>query len=362
MISSYRLGLAVVSCTLAASTALCVATVNPRPAGDATRAEDVSDLDHGLGSFRLTDQIGKTVSDADLADRAWIAAFIFTRCPSSCPRITAVMKGMQVDLADTGVELVSLTVDPDHDTPEVLASFAKKYGADPRRWRFLTGDKARIYDLILKGFLQSVSETPPGERGDDVEAVSHSDRLVLVGPGNMVLGAYRSSDPASVKRLEARARVVDRLARAGRTSWVLKLPTLNAALNGSSAVLLAVALVLIRSRKVKAHAICMIASVMVSGVFLGCYLAYHYHVGSVPFRGAGPIRVAYLAILLSHTVLAVAVVPLIAATLYFAARGRFASHARVARVTFPVWMYVSVTGVVVYWMLYQMPLSPGLSG
>ena len=106
----------------------------------------------------------------------------------------------------------------------------------------------------------------------------------------------------------------------------------------------------------------MTAAIAVSALFLGCYLVYHYHVGSVPFRGVGPIRVAYLSILLSHTVLAVAVVPMILLTVYRAVRGRFAEHARVARVTFPVWMYVSITGVVVYWMLYRMPASPASFG
>ena len=358
MIASYRLGLAIVAGTLAAASAFCVAVVDHRPVG-ATRGEDLADMKHQLGPFALTQSTGRPLTDADLADRAWVAAFIFTRCQSSCPKITKVMKRLQSDLAGTGVTLVSITVDPDYDTPDVLAMFARLEGADPSRWMFLTGDKARVHRLILEGFIQTVSETPLAERGGDVEDVSHSDRLTLVGPGNVVLGAYKSTEPDSVRRLVANARVADRMARASRTPWVLKLPGINATLNGSSAVLLILGWLAIRSRRIKLHVACMATALVVSGVFLGCYLVYHYFVGSVAFRGVGPIRVAYFSILLSHTVLAVAIVPLIVTTVVLALRGRFAAHARLARVTFPIWLYVSITGVVVYWMLYQMPLATG---
>src|SRR3954452_21137126 len=101
----------------------------------------------------------------------------------------------------------------------------------------------------------------------------------------------------------------------------------------------------------------MTACVCVSALFLTCYLVYHARVGSVPFRGVGPVRLAYFTILLSHTLLATfGVVPLVALTLTRALRRRFDLHARVARLTFPIWMYVSVTGVVIYFMLYQLPV------
>ncbi len=356
MIASYRLGLAIVAGTLAVASALCVGFVDARPSG-ATRGEDLSEVRHTLGKFTLTEQGGRPITDADLVGRPWIASFIFTRCPSSCPRITKVMKDLQGTLSETGVRLVSITVDPGYDDPNVLKAFATRYGADPTRWHFLTGDRTQVFRLILEGFLQSVSEVPAAERTGDIEAVSHSDRLVLVGPGNIVLGAYKSTEPDSVKRLVVRATHVDRMATAAKTPWVLKLPGINATLNGSSAVLLVFGWLAIRSRKVKSHIACMATALVVSGVFLACYLVYHYSVGSVAFRGVGPIRVVYLSILLSHTVLAVVIVPLIAATVFLALRGRYATHARVARVTFPIWLYVSITGVVVYWMLYQMPLA-----
>lgn len=356
MNASYRVGLVTVAGAVALATAVCLAFVDPRPSG-ATSGEDLSPLSRTVGEFSLTERSGRTVSNRDLADRAWVAAFIFTRCPTSCPLITKVMKDLQGELAGTGVTLVSVTVDPDHDKPDVLDVFAKRYGADPNRWLFLTGEKASLYRLLLEGFMQSVSVTPPEERKEDVEAISHSDRLVLVGPGNVLLGAYKSREPDSVKRLTERARLADRFARAN--PLVLKLPPVNATLNGSAAVLLVLGWILIRSRQIKAHAACMVAAIAVSALFLGCYLVYHYQAGSVPFRGVGPIRIAYLSILLSHTVLAVVIVPLIATSVYLAARGRFQAHARIARVTFPIWLYVSITGVVVYWMLYRMPLASG---
>lgn len=356
MIASYRLGLAIVSGTLGVAVALCLALVDTRRGG-ATRAEELADLAHSVGKFSLTERSGRAVTDSDLADKVWVADFIFSRCGSSCPRITKVMKDLQKDFLGSGVALVSITVDPDYDKPDVLAEFARRYDADDSRWLFLTGDKDRVYRLILDGFMQSVAETPEADRTSEIEAVSHSDRLVLVGPGNVVLGAYQSTSPESVNRLRARARSLDTHARASRTPWVLKLPAINATINGSSTILLILGWFAIRAKRVKVHVLCMVTALAVSALFLGCYLVYHYVVGSVAFRGSGPIRLAYFSILLSHTVLAVAIVPLIVASVFLAVKGRFHTHARVARVTFPMWLYVSITGVIVYFMLYQMPLT-----
>jgi protein SCO1/2/putative membrane protein len=99
-------------------------------------------------------------------------------------------------------------------------------------------------------------------------------------------------------------------------------------------------------------------AVVTSAVFLGCYLVYHYHARSVPFQGQGPVRLVYFTVLLSHTILAtLGVVPLVCLTLLRAIRGDYARHASIAAMTFPIWLYVSVTGVVIYLMLYQMPLA-----
>lgn len=133
---------------------------------------------------------------------------------------------------------------------------------------------------------------------------------------------------------------------------VSQLPTLNAALNGLSAVFLCAGYLFIRAGNREAHRRCMLAAFACSILFLVSYLIYHFHVGSVGFKGQGWIRPVYFTILISHTILATAVVPLALITLIRALRQRFDAHRRIARWTFPIWAYVSVTGVVIYLMLY----------
>lgn len=130
-------------------------------------------------------------------------------------------------------------------------------------------------------------------------------------------------------------------------------PALNASLNATTAVLLLTGWALIKTGRREAHRWTMVAAFLCSTAFLACYLWYHYHVGSVRFQKTGPIRTVYLSILLTHTILAVAVLPLILRALFLAVKGRYKEHRRAARWAFPVWLYVSVTGVTVYWMLYR---------
>lgn len=136
------------------------------------------------------------------------------------------------------------------------------------------------------------------------------------------------------------------------------LPAVNATLNGTSGVLLAAGFLFIRRRKVTAHKLCMGSAFVTSVLFLVSYLTYHYQVGSMPFGGRGWVRAAYFAILISHTTLAATIVPLALITLARALKGRFARHVRIARWTLPLWLYVSVTGVIVYWMLYRLYPAP----
>lgn len=132
------------------------------------------------------------------------------------------------------------------------------------------------------------------------------------------------------------------------------LPTLNAGLNATAAVLLAAGYGLVRNGRKRAHRNVMIAAFAVSCAFLVSYLIYHYSAGTVRFRGTGAVRTIYLSILATHTVLAVAVPPLAVMSLARGLGARYNAHRRIARWTLPVWLYVSVTGVVVYWMLYRM--------
>lgn len=135
---------------------------------------------------------------------------------------------------------------------------------------------------------------------------------------------------------------------------VTDLPGVNATLNSISALLLAIGYVLIRNGRVDQHRKCMLAAFGTSTLFLASYLVYHFNVGSVAFTGQGPIRIVYFTVLISHIVLAMLILPLALMTLLRALRERFEAHAAIARWTLPIWLYVSVTGVAVYWMLYRM--------
>ena len=141
---------------------------------------------------------------------------------------------------------------------------------------------------------------------------------------------------------------------------VASLPHFNALLNSASAILLIVGYYFIRQRNIAAHRRCMLAALCTSALFLVSYLVYHFEVGSVRFEGQGWVRTVYFAILISHTVLATAIVPLVVITVMRALRQRFDRHRAIARWTLPLWIYVSVTGVVVYWMLYQVSWGTGV--
>ena len=132
------------------------------------------------------------------------------------------------------------------------------------------------------------------------------------------------------------------------------LPAVNAGLNATSAVLLTLGFVFIKRGQRTAHRACMVAAFVTSTVFLACYLTYHFNVGRTTFKGPALARQIYLAILLTHTVLAVVIVPLILVTFRRALAGQFEAHKKIARWTWPLWMYVSVTGVVIYWLLYHL--------
>ena len=131
------------------------------------------------------------------------------------------------------------------------------------------------------------------------------------------------------------------------------LPLLNAILNSLSAVLLCSGYIAIRRRRESVHKTCMLTAFVTSTLFLVSYLTYHYHIGSKPFTGQGSIRLVYFTILISHTILAVVIVPLVLLTLTRAWKAQWTRHRRLARWTLPLWLYVSVTGVVIYLMLYQ---------
>jgi len=144
--------------------------------------------------FSLTDQNGQPVTNADLRGKIWIADFIFTRCKGPCPLMTARMLEMQRALVKTpDVKLVSVTVDPAYDSPEVLKAYAEANRADPERWRFLTGDKAVIEKVVTEGFMQHLAE----ENGEPV----HGTMFLVVDGNGMVRSARMLEDPELIPKV-----------------------------------------------------------------------------------------------------------------------------------------------------------------
>ena len=159
----YGVGLRIILATLVVSSAICSFGAGWGPSRPPRAAEDLGTASQPVGLFRLEERSGRAVTQDDLADRVAIASFIFTRCPLSCPRISSVMQGLQGRLAGSGVQLVSFSVDPEHDTPELLKAYADRFGASPDRWWFLTGPQPVIYGLIRDRFQLGVMEAPrPG--------------------------------------------------------------------------------------------------------------------------------------------------------------------------------------------------------
>ena len=322
-----------------------------------------------VSDFTFTERSGRSVTRSDLAGKVWIAAQTFNCCTMSCPQIRAALQQLQSNLRRTDVLLVSFSVDPQDDTPESLRVQADSLEADATRWLFLTGH-GNIGQSELDQFFETSFLTRP-VRNPDAEPglrVAHTSRLFLVNRAGHVIGAYSCVEEAvgadgrpggvfvineaELQRLTHDADAFD----AGPLRALVRLstiPTINAALNATSAILLMIGYLLIRRRSITAHAACMLAAVAVSTVFLGSYLYYHYYRGHTRFPDVA-VKPIYLAILASHVILAIVIVPLVIWTLYHAARGSFERHRRVARWTLPLWLYVSVTGVVVYVFLYHL--------
>ncbi len=152
--------------------------------------------------FELTNRDGRRVGPSDLAGSPWIADFIFTRCATSCPLITERMAKLERELPPRiGARLVSFSVDPDHDTPDVLEAYALKFGA-PEHWWFLSGDRTAMYDLIRNGFHLAVDPDPPPAIEGVTEPILHSTRFVLVDSQGAIRGYYDAQDEPSIKKLK----------------------------------------------------------------------------------------------------------------------------------------------------------------
>jgi protein SCO1/2 len=150
--------------------------------------------------FSLNNQESRSITRAELTGKVWIADFIFTNCSGICPVMTGQMRRLQEKLPDE-IHFVSFSVDPAHDTPEVLAAYAARGGADSKRWWFLTGDKEALYRVSIQGFKLAVDDTT----GTPVEPVTHSSRFVLVDRNGQIRGYYGIEDADAMTRLTADA-------------------------------------------------------------------------------------------------------------------------------------------------------------
>lgn len=338
----------------------------------------------GIEDFSLTECSGRTITKADLLGQPWLASFIFTHCIGPCPRVSEQMQLLQDKTRGTGIRLVTFTVDPARDTPEVLRAYADYYKAEPDRWWFLTGDKEAIFRLIRGSFKMMVADQPHASYGAEV---AHSTRIMHVNATGRVVGMYDAQvdvDMARLRRVLGKAdkgdadlishqeaaalgeikAINDAIEKAdeearfeGLPGWIKRLPAINASLNGLAGALLLLGLALIRAGKPEAHKATMLSAFFTSALFLACYLVYHtalhVYVGSGSRKYAGNVPTVYYTILISHILLAFVVAVMAPITLYRGLKGQWKQHRRVARVTYPIWLYVSLTGVIIYVMLYQ---------
>jgi protein SCO1/2 len=162
-----------------------------------------------LPKFALTDERGRPFGSGDLAGRVWVASFIFTSCPSICPKLMAELAKIQAELraADLPVRIVSFSVDPVSDTPEKLAAYGRRFGADPSRWTFLTGPLGQVEDAVKRGFRLAMERTVTrvkDERGErDLFDIVHGSRFVLVDGGGGIRGYYEADDQGRGRLLAA---------------------------------------------------------------------------------------------------------------------------------------------------------------
>lgn len=344
-----------------------------------------------IGDFTLVDQNGQTVTKDDLLGTPWVVSFIFTRCAFECRNLAGKVHELRSNLHDVDVRFVTITVDSKYDTVERMRNYADIYEAEPPEWLFLTGEEDEIYRLVRSGFKVAAWENFGSDRLPGFE-FAHSLSLIHVDAEGGVAGMYGSRDeqelillqqvlkgrretPPENRPIPPNAAVTpDAVIESPSTptprppeiggldqlpGWAQRLPTTNAMLNALATLLLIVGFSAIKAGQVVLHRRTMLFAFGVSVAFLASYLAYHFalhrYTGThgKSFAGTGGVAKAYYGILISHVLLAATVPFLAVTTIYRALAGQWDKHRRIARITFPVWLYVSITGVVIYWMLYH---------
>jgi uncharacterized membrane protein YozB (DUF420 family)/cytochrome oxidase Cu insertion factor (SCO1/SenC/PrrC family) len=329
-----------------------VGKAKPRPA----EAPAVAERDH-IADFALVDQRKRKVTRDDLLGKVWIASFILIPCPDGkCQQVTQTVERLQEELPDhPDLRLVTFIV-KDHEDPRVLDRYLRDHHVNPRRWLFLSGNEEEIDRVMRSCYLRG----PKTEVGSP----EHAQKLVLVDQAGKIRGWYDGLNDRNAPEgdFEQNLRKLRREVKALLAPKQSDFPAFNAALNAASAVLVLLGWGAIRRRLIRLHIACMLSAMFVSAVFLASYLYYHLVVKSgvvTRFRDQAPdapswVGHVYGAILFTHTILAVVVTPLVLWSAYLGLRNRLSQHMRMARLTLPVWLYVSVTGVVVYWMLYRL--------
>ncbi|MCS7046976.1 MAG: DUF420 domain-containing protein [Gemmataceae bacterium] len=298
-----------------------------------------------VGRFRMIERSGRPVVLEELRGKVWIVHFFYPSCQGPCTKTVPTMRRLQqAFLGKPDILLVSIALAG--DDPELLRRFAKDFEADVDQWLFLTtpGDADATLDIVQKCFFQTAMRKSGGGPGDEFD---HTTNLIVVDREGLIRGYVDGRDPDAVSELIPRVRAL--------AAQRYRQPAINATLNGLSAACLVLGWWAIKRRRERLHMACMLLALAASAVFLASYLWFHFVVlegRPTSFRGEGWVRGLYFAILISHTVLAIVAAPLALYTSYQGLRDRRPRHVRVARWTLPLWLYVSVTGVAVYVMLY----------
>ena len=310
-------------------------------------------FEHSVGDFSLQERSGKSVSACDLRGKIWVVQFFYPGC-NFCSKNTPTMVRLQeLYRGKADVSLVSIALAG--DSPATLKAFAADHHADPNQWLFLTGPEEKVHGIVSVNFFDTAIRKKNPMPGDEI---THSMNLFLIDPQGQTAGYVVGTSPGAaealkteIDKLRIRRRLEERIPIRGGD-----LPWFNAILNSSCTILLLLGWIAIKMRLVTLHKIVMLLALAVSMIFLSSYLFYHFVVleaEPMRFGGEGTVRYVYFTILLTHTVLAITVAPLAIFITVQGLRNALASHVRIARWTLPIWLYVSVTGVVVYWMLYR---------
>ncbi len=311
--------------------------------------------------FSFTERSGATVTLESLLGAPWVAVPFFVRCTGPCPSLTGDIRAMLYEeLAGTDVRIVSFSVDPEFDTPEELANYAERFKIEGDRWLFVTGPEGEVPAFVRDALGVPVARAAADSGLPAGEMVTHGTKLPVIDESGRIAGWYECAADALgregiVSNFEALAARAKALAGVRPFS---PLPPLNACLNALAAFCLVFGLFAIKGGKKRAHERWMKAAFVASAVFLSSYLYYHLVVtrGSGPTRypGEGLGKTLYLLLLASHVILAVVNLPMVLRTFWLAHREDWERHKRLAKLTFPLWLYVSVTGVAVYVVLYHL--------